>query len=159
MQHRLSSGGAGAAASTAIAKPVPVPDQPVLHRTMSQPSTPVAPEADARRKKAKAEQRPAVAPLATGAPARPKAETTVPLTAPEATAPTRTGGVTAPEQEEPVAHSPSTGTPGTTAPPPSDTAAPQNGTAVPQEPASNGSLDSGSQSGTGGDPSAPPSEH
>jgi RNA polymerase sigma factor (sigma-70 family) len=161
-EHRVAAPAKAAAASSAVRpaqalQPVAVRDQPVLHRTMSQPVTP-APKADAPHKKAK-EKKAAVAPPATGAPAAPKIESS-PVTVPGATVePTRTGGVTAPEQDEAAAPSPNTSEPGTTTAPPSTGTPPQSDTAAPEEPTSSGSTGSGSQSGTSGDPSAPPSEH
>ena len=135
-------------------KAVAVPDQPVLHRTMSQPVTPAAPKA--AKKKVKAERKAAaITPLATGAPVKEAVETT-PVTAPETTAPTRTGGVSAPDQAEAPAQSPGTTAPGTTAP--DSGTAPQSGTAAPGEGTPSGSTGSGAQNGSG-DPSAPPSEH
>ena len=117
-----------AAAAAAAAVSVAVADQPVLHRTMSQPVT-AAPKADTPRKKAKAEREAAtVSPLATGAPAEPKVETTTPVSAPETTAPTRTGGATAPPEQEPATTFPGTSSPGAYTPP----ATPQNGTAAPE---------------------------
>jgi RNA polymerase sigma factor (sigma-70 family) len=166
LREQKTAAPAKAAAAPAGARPAQsapaaaVPDQPVLHRTMSQPSTPVA-KADEPRKKAKVDKQVATAaPLATGAPVKPKVET-APVTVPDTptTAPTRTGGVTAPEQDQAAAPSPGTTTPDTTTAPPSTGTPPQGGTAAPDEPTSSGSTGSGSQSGTGGDPSAPPSEH
>jgi RNA polymerase sigma factor (sigma-70 family) len=151
---------AKAAAAPAAARPapaakaVPVAEQPVLHRTMSQPVTPAAPKA--AKEKVKAEKKAAVVvPLATGAPVKETAETT-PVTAPETTAPTRTGGVSAPEQAEVPAQSPGTTAPGTTAP--ASGTPPQSGTAAPEAGTPSGSTGSGAQNGSG-DPSAPPSEH
>jgi RNA polymerase sigma factor (sigma-70 family) len=155
---------AKAAAAPAAAQPAPpskalaVPDQPVLHRTMSQPVT--APAAKpAPEKKAEPEKRTAsIAPVATGAPVVEQPETTAPLTVPETSAPTRTGGVTAPDQQEPVTESPNTTTdPGTAAPPATGTP-PQGGAAAPGAGTPSGSTGTGAQGGTG-DPTAPPSEH
>jgi len=141
--------------AAAAAVSVAVADQPVLHRTMSQPVT-AAPKADAPRKKAKAEREATtVSPLATGAPAEPKVETTTPVSSPETTAPTRTGGVSAPTEQEPATSSPGTSSPGSYTPP----ATPQNGTAAPEQQAPTGSTGSGAQSGSGSDTGAPPSEH
>ena len=160
LRHDRAAAPAKAAAAPATARPattakaVPVAEQPVLHRTMSQPvTTPAAKPAP--EKKAKPGKRAAsVAPVATGAPVVEQPETTTPVTAPETTAPTRTGGVTAPEQQEPVTQSPATTTdPGTAAPPATGTP-PQGGTTAP----GTGSTGTGAQGGTG-DPSAPPSEH
>ena len=78
------------------------------------------------------------------------------MTAPETTAPTRTGGVSAPEQAEAPAQPPGTTAPGTTAP--AAGTPPQSGTAAPEEGTPSGSTGSGAQNGSG-DPSAPPSEH
>jgi len=144
------------APAAAAAVSVPVADQPILHRTMSQPVT-AAPKADAPRKKAKAERETAsVSPLATGAPAQPKTESTTPVSVPETTTvPTRTGGVTAPPEQDTATTSPGTTSPGTATPP----ATPQNGTAAPEQPTSTGSTGSGAQSGSGSDTSAPPTEH
>jgi RNA polymerase sigma factor (sigma-70 family) len=155
---------AAAAPAPAAARPAQAPpsaavaDQPVLHRAMRQPVTTPAPKA-APEKKAKAEKRAAsIAPVATGTPVPAKAETT-PVTVPETTAPTRTGGVTAPEQQEPVTQSPGTTTePGTTTAPPTTATPPQGGTTAPGAGTPSGSTGTGAQGGTG-DPSAPPSEH
>jgi RNA polymerase sigma factor (sigma-70 family) len=158
---------AAAAAAPAAVRPAPQPvsvgEQPILHRTMSQPVTPAAPQKAAReKKKAVAEKKASIAPIATGAPVVAKPETT-PVTAPEATAPTRTGGVTAPEQQQ----EPATPSPGTTSPDPGTATPPatgtptQGGTTAPNAGTDtpSGSTGSGAQSGSGGDPSAPPSEH
>jgi len=162
-EHRVAAP-VKAAPASAVVRPapalqaVPVADQPVLHRTMSQPmTTPKA--ADPPRKKSK-ERAATIAPVATGAPVKPTVETT-PVTepAPTTTAPTRTGGVTAPEQDEAAAPAQGTGSPGTTTAPPSSGTPLESGTAAPEEPTSSGSTGSGAQSGAGDDPSAPPSEH
>jgi RNA polymerase sigma factor (sigma-70 family) len=149
--------------AAAAAEPVPVRDQPVVHRTMSQPVTPAPQKAPAAKTKATAERRTAVSPVATGLPVPAKAETPV-TTAPDTTAPARTGGVTAPEQA-PVTQSPSaptdsgsTSTPTTGSPQQGGTVAPGAGTPSGSGSGS-GSTGTGAQSGSGGDPSAPPSEH
>jgi RNA polymerase sigma factor (sigma-70 family) len=161
--HKLKHHAAAPAAKPAAAAParsasavpdaVAVADQPVLHRTMSQPVTAGAPKAALEKKKAKAEEQAVVTPLAVGAPAEPKAEITLPVTAPPATAPTRTGGAAAPEQDEAVTQAPGTTSPGTTAP------QQQNGTAAPDETSSSGTSGSGSQPSSGSDGGTPPSEH
>jgi len=146
------------ARASAAQEAVAVADQPVLHRTMSQPVTAVAPKAAPERKPAKAEKREAatVAPLATGAPVKEPAEVTVPATSPvTTTAPPRTGGASAPEQVEGTTQSPEQGSSGTAAPP---AGTPQNGSAAPPETAPSGSTGSGAQSGSG-DTGVPPSEH
>ncbi len=160
LRHDRAATPAKAAAAPATARPataaraVPVADQPVLHRTMSQPVTPAAPKA--AKEKVKAEKKAAVVvPLATGAPVKEPVET-APVSAPETTAPTRTGGVSAPEQAEAPAQPPGTTAPGTTAP--ASGTPPQSGTAAPEEGTPSGSTGSGTQNGSG-DPSAPPSEH
>ena len=151
---------AAPATARPVAQPVTVGEQPILHRTMSQPVTTAAPPKAAReKKKAVAEKESAVAPLATGAPVPANTETT-PITAPETTAPTRTGGVTAPEQQEPATQSPGTTAPDTgTAAPPTTGTPTQGGTTAPGTGTPSDSTGSGAQSGSGGDPSAPPSEH
>jgi RNA polymerase sigma factor (sigma-70 family) len=142
---------------TKAAPPVAVPDQPILHRTMSQPVTPAAPKAAREKKDAAVDKQAALTPLATGAPVKPDVHTT-PVTAPETTtAPPRTGGATAPEQQEPSS-SPGTTSPGTTAPSDSGTAQPESGTAAPEQNSGSGSTGSGSQTDSG-DSDAPPSEH
>jgi hypothetical protein len=126
---------------------------------MSQPVTPAAPKA-AKEKAAKVDKKAAaVTPLATGAPVKEAIDPTPVTTVPETIAPTRTGGVTAPEQTEQPSPSPGTTEPGTTSPPSSGGTAPQSGTAAPEQGTPSGSSGSGAQSGSGGDPSAPPSEH
>jgi RNA polymerase sigma factor (sigma-70 family) len=135
-----------------------VPDQPVLHRTMSQPVTPAAPKAAPERKPAKAGEREAaaVAPLATGAPVKEPVVVTAPATDPvTTTAPPRTGGTSAPDQDESTTQSPDQGSSGTSSPP---AGTPQNGTTAPPQTAPSGSTGSGAQSG-GGDTGVPPSEH
>ena len=162
LRHHRAAAPAKAATAPAAPRPAPaaepvaVRDQPVLHRTMSQPVTVPAPKA--AKDKTKVERKAAaVAPLATGAPVKEAVDPAPVTTVPETTTPTRTGGVTAPEQTEPPAQSPGSTAPGTTAP--STGTAPQSGTAAPEESTPSGSSGSGAQSGSGGDPSAPPSEH
>jgi RNA polymerase sigma factor (sigma-70 family) len=140
-----------ARSASAAPEAVAVPDQPVLHRTMSQPVTTAAPKAAAEKKKAKVKEQAAVTPLAVGAPAEPKVETTLPVTPPAVTAPTRTGGAAAPEQDDAVAQAPGTTSPGSAAPQ-------ENGTAAPDQTTS-GTSGSGSQPSSGSDGGSPPSEH
>jgi RNA polymerase sigma factor (sigma-70 family) len=145
--------------AAAVPKAVAVRDQPVLHRTMSQPLTPAAPKAHAPAKKPKTEERSTVAPPATSAPTESKPDTPAsPVAVPETTvpAPTRTGGATAPEDNETTSQTPGTASPGTSAPA-SGTGTP-SGTAAPDQ-ASSGATGTGSQSGAGSDTGSPPSEH
>jgi RNA polymerase sigma factor (sigma-70 family) len=151
-----------AAAPAEVPKAMPVADQPVVHRTMSQPVTPVAPKPAREKQKAAAEKDDAVAPLATGAPAPATTDTPV-TTAPDTpTAPGRTGGVTAPDQQDTPTTSPGSPSPDSgTASPTTGTPA-QGGTTAPgsdPQSGSTGSTGTGAQSGSGSDPSAPPSEH
>jgi len=146
-----------AARASAVHESVAVADQPVLHRTMSQPVTPAAAKAAPNRQRARPEKREAAAvtPPATGAPVKEPAVVTAPISEPvTTTAPARTGGATAPDQGESVP-SPGESSPGTTEP---AAGAPQNGTAAPEETAPSGSTGSGAQS-DGGDAGSPPSEH
>lgn len=143
--------------ASAVPEAVAVADQPVLHRTMSQPVTAAAPEAAVEKKKAKAKERAAVTPPAVGAPAEPKAEVTLPVTESPASAPTRTGGAAAPDPDEAVVQTPGTTSPGTTAP---QTGTPQQtGTAAPDQTSTSGTSGSGSQPSSGSDGGSPPSEH
>ena len=102
-------------------RPCRCADQPVLHRTMSQPVTPAAPKADARAAAAKAEQRRrGHAARPTGAPGRADgAETTPPVDGAgrRRPRPTRTGGDGAPPEQEPtpVGPAPARPRPATTA--------------------------------------------
>ncbi len=123
---------------------------------MSQTGAP-APKAD-RAPKAKAERKATVTPVAKGAPPMTQTETTTPLDAPATTTvPTRTGGVSAPEQGQAEAPLPGSSVPAASAPPAGG--APQSGTASPDQGAPSGSTGSPTQSGTSGDSGTPPSEH
>jgi RNA polymerase sigma factor (sigma-70 family) len=162
LKHHAAAPAAKPAAATApsrsaasLPEAVAVADQPVLHRTMSQPVTTAAPKV-AEKKKATVKEQATVTPLAVGAPAEPKAETTVPVTAPAVTAPTRTGGAAAPDQDEALAQEPGTTSPGTAAP--QGGTPQQTGTAAPDQ-TSSGTSGSGSQPSSGSDGGSPPSEH
>ena len=97
-----------------------------------------------------------MSPLATGAPAhQPNAETTTPVSSPETTAPDAHRRRHRPPEQEPAPTSPGTSSPGASAPP----ATPQSGTAAPEQQTPTGSTGSGTQSGSGGDTSTPPTEH